>query len=387
MNKTIPIEDALKRVHLPIESANGLPNSCYVEHSAFERDRDCVFAPGWISIGFGSDVPANWAVPVELMGYPLLITRDKNNTLRVFHNVCSHRGMQLVTEPGKLGTGLIRCKYHSWTYNFSGDLIGTPSLGGPDINQHKDFNPEINGLKPVRTEVWLDNIFINLDNTAEPFENFLSPLMQHWSKWVTADALKEFKPATTHGKLELVVNCNWKLAIENFLEAYHLPWVHPGLNTYSPLSQHYDIKRGENFSGQGSSSYSSPSGADGSLSSWPEDQMKYAEYPVLYPNTLLGLQSDHFFTMTILPISETESLERVQLMFLGEVAEDNKYDAHRKSVLEGWREVFAEDIFAVEGMQQGRRSPAYQGGVFSPVMDQHTLHFHQWIATRIARDL
>ena len=95
------------------------------------------------------------------------------------------------------------------------------------------------------------------------------------------------------------------------------------------------------------------------------------------------MQSDHFFTMTILPIDETTSLERVQLMFLGEVATDAKYAEHRKSMIESWREVFSEDIFAVEGMQAGRQSPAYQGGVFSPVMDQHTLHFHQWIARRI----
>ena len=88
--------------------------------------------------------------------------------------------------------------------------------------------------------------------------------------------------------------------------------------------------------------------------------------------------------MTILPISETTSLERVQLLFLGEVASSEEYASHRQSLLESWREVFSEDIFAVEGMQAGRQSPAYQGGVFSPVMDQHTLHFHQWVAKRLS---
>ena len=78
MNKKIDLESPLKRVHLPIESASGLPNECYTEHSAFEQDRELVFAPGWSCIGFGSDVPAEWAVPIELMGLPLLITRDSN---------------------------------------------------------------------------------------------------------------------------------------------------------------------------------------------------------------------------------------------------------------------------------------------------------------------
>ena len=386
MNKPSLVSHTLKRVHAPIANATGLPNSCYTSEDAFRLDRDAVIAPGWSCIGFGSDVPAGWAVPVELMGLPLLITRDKEGRIRVFHNVCSHRGMKLVTAAGKLGTGLIRCPYHSWAYDFKGELRGTPMIGGTDKNEHKDFDPSVNGLKPVRCTVWMDNIYINLSGDAQPFEEFIKPLLQHWSKWVTPESLNELQPAASAGKLELLVNCNWKLAIENFLEAYHLPWVHPELNSYSPLSEHYDIEPGENYAGQGSNSYTSPAGSDGSISTWPEKQQQFAEYPVLYPNSLLGLQADHFFTMTILPLSESESLERVQLMFLGEVATSIKFEAHRQAALDSWRDVFREDIFAVEGMQQGRYSPAYGGGVFSPVMDRNTLHFHQWVARQIAPD-
>ena len=383
MNQETKIKLNLDRVMQPIESANGLPNECYTQAVSFQLDRDRVLAPGWVCIGFGSDVPDNWAVPINFMGFPILLTHNAEGVLRVFHNVCSHRGMQLVSEPRKLGTGLIRCKYHSWTYDFDGNLKGTPSIGGTDRDSHDDFDPSTNGLKPIRSEVWMDNIFVNLSNDAEPFQQFIAPLMKRWGKWVSAETLAEFAPGVK-AKMELVVNSNWKLAVENFLEAYHLPWVHPGLNSYSPLEKHYDIDLDENFSGQGSSSYSTPGGATGSISSWPADEKNFAEYPAVYPNTLLGLQSDHFFTMTILPVSETTSLERVQLLFLGEVASSEEYAPHRQSLLESWREVFSEDIFAVEGMQAGRQSPAYQGGVFSPVMDQHTLHFHQWIAKRLS---
>ena len=382
MNQETKISLHLDRVLQPIETANGLPNECYTGSAAFRLDRDHVMSNSWACIGFGSDVPVDWAVPVNFMGYPILLTRNSEGELRVFHNVCSHRGMQLVTEAGKLGTGLIRCKYHSWTYDFAGNLKGTPMIGGTDSNQHKDFDPTVNGLKPIRAELWMDNIFINLSGDAEPFKDFIAPLTNRWSKWVTPETLAELSPGID-AKMELVVKSNWKLAVENFLEAYHLPWVHPGLNSYSPLEKHYDIDRGKNYAGQGSSSYTTPAGDTGSISSWPANEKNFAEYPVLYPNTLLGLQSDHFFTMTILPIDETTSLERVQLMFLGEVATNAKYAEHRKSMVESWREVFSEDIFAVEGMQAGRQSPAYQGGVFSPVMDQHTLHFHQWVARRI----
>ena len=382
MHQESKIHLQLDRVLQPIESARGLPNECYTDTAAFRLDREHVMAKSWVCVGFGSDVPQNWAVPVNFMGYPLLLTRGSDSVLRVFHNVCSHRGMQLVSEAGKLGTGLIRCKYHSWAYDFKGKLMGTPMIGGTDQNTHKDFDPTVNGLKEIRTQVWMDNIFINLANNAESFEEFIAPLLHRWSKWVSPETLKELSPGTD-AKMEITVNSNWKLAVENFLEAYHLPWVHPGLNSYSPLEKHYDIDRGENYAGQGSSSYSTPTDDTGTISSWPANEKNFAEYPVLYPNTLLGLQSDHFFTMTIIPVDETRSLERVQLMFLGDIATDEKYAEHRESTVKAWNEVFSEDIFAVEGMQSGRQSPAYQGGVFSPVMDQHTLHFHQWVAKRL----
>ncbi len=383
MNQETKINLHLDRVLQPIESASGLPNQCYTSNATFELDRDHVMADSWVCVGFGSDVPESWAVPVNFMGYPILLTRNSDGQLRVFHNVCSHRGMQLVTEAGRLGTELIRCKYHSWAYDFEGNLKGTPMIGGTEHNTHKDFDPTVNGLKPIRSEVWMDNIFINLSNNAEPLNDFIAPLMNRWSKWINPETMQELSPGIG-AKMELTVKSNWKLAIENFLEAYHLPWVHPGLNSYSPLEEHYDIDRGENFAGQGSSSYSTPAGNTGTISSWPESERNFAEYPVLYPNTLLGLQSDHFFTMTILPIDETTSLERVQLLFLGDVATDDRYKEHRASMVDSWTEVFSEDIFAVEGMQAGRQSPAYQGGVFSPVMDQHTLHFHQWVAKKLA---
>ena len=266
MNQETKIKLHLDRVMQPIESANGLPNECYTQAASFQLDRDCVLAPGWVCIGFGSDVPDNWAVPVNFMGYPILLTRNAEGVLRGFHNVCSRRGMQLVSEPRKLGTGLIRCKYHSWTYDFDGNLKGTPSIGGTDKDSHENFDPSTNGLKPIRSEVWMDNIFVNLSNEAEPFQDFIDPLMKRWGKWVSAETLAELSPGVD-AKMELVVNSNWKLAVENFLEAYHLPWVHPGLNSYSPLEKHYDIDLDENFSGQGSSSYTTPGGATGSISS------------------------------------------------------------------------------------------------------------------------
>jgi choline monooxygenase len=98
---------------------------------------------------------------------------------------------------------------------------------------------------------------------------------------------------------------------------------------------------------------------------------------------LLGIQADHAFAMIVEPQASDLSMEHLRLYYVGEEAVGDQHAASRNATLESWRVVFAEDIDAVEGMQSGRRSPGYGGGVFSPVMDNPTHHFHQWMARKL----
>ena len=182
------------------------------------------------------------------------------------------------------------------------------------------------------------------------------------------------------------VQCNWKLAVENYCESYHLPFIHPDLNRYSRLEDHYDIMIEDRFGGQGSWTYNLSGDAGVSLPTvpeWPVERQKEAEYVSFYPNVLLGLQADHAFVMIIEPKSASSSTEHLRVYYVGDEALEDQYEGCRKSVLESWRVVFQEDVAAVEGMQRGRLSPGYEGGVFSPVMDNPTHHFHKWVANRL----
>ncbi|MFT5810469.1 MAG: choline monooxygenase, partial [Rubritalea sp.] len=100
-------------------------------------------------------------------------------------------------------------------------------------------------------------------------------------------------------------------------------------------------------------------------------------------NVLLGIQADHAFVMIIEPVSPNKSIEHLRLFYVGVEALNDDLAASRNATLESWRVVFSEDIDAVEGMQRGRSSPGYKGGVFSPVMDNPTHHFHQWVAHKL----
>lgn len=377
------LHDVLK----PIEQATGLGNAFYTDEAYFKTERDLVLGQGWACIGFASDVGANGFVkPIDFMGLPLLLMRNREGALQVFHNVCSHRGMKLVQEAGEI-QGLIRCPYHSWTYDLNGALKGTPHVGG--INQHKDprFACEKHGLKPLRSQVWMDMVFVNLSGTAPAFEEIIRPLTERWSQFLGDDGMSLLNAPISDGAMSIEVNCNWKLAVENYCEAYHLPWVHPSLNSYSRLEDHYNIMFDGNFAGQGSYAYNLADVEGTSLPTfpaWPAERMRNAEYVAFFPNVLLGIQADHAFAMVLEPQAPNKTVEHLRLFFVGEdAARKDIYAASRHAILSAWRVVFSEDIGAVEGMQAGRQSPGYQGGVFSPEMDVPTHYFHQWTARKV----
>ena len=384
ISQKIPLQ-AIKRAQNPIEAASGLPNAAYADPELFGFERDNVFSKTWAGLEFASQLPEKgYAKPIDFMGLPLLIVRDRSDQIKVFHNVCSHRGMVLVDEPGPV-RNLIRCRYHSWSYDLDGDLKSTPHIGGVGENSAPGFSCAGNGLKAVRCAQWMGIIFVNISGDATDFEDFIGPLHKRWEKLSGHATLNKLQVADTHSELQLSIKANWKLAMENYCEAYHLPWVHPGLNSYSPLEQHVNLEINEYMSGQGTLNYTLSEVSGHSLpafSEWPQDKLSEGEYISLYPNLMLGLQVDHAFAIILQPQSCAETLEKLQISYVNQAATEEPMAACRKAVLAAWKEVFEEDVFAVEGMQRGRSSPGFNGGVFSPVMDVPSHVFHSWVAKR-----
>lgn len=378
--------DGLEAVLADTATASGLPNDCYTGEHAAALERERVFGRSWSCVGRASDVPRKGEVmPVDLYGLPLMLVRDGEDRVRVFHNVCSHRGQLLVREPCKV-QGMIRCPYHSWTYGLDGTLRGTPHLGGVGRHEHAGFDRSQHGLKPVRSQVWADQVFVDLSGAAPAFDDCIAPLVARWRPFWGDDGIDLLRITQDGSCMEMEVAANWKLAVENYCEAYHLPWVHPGLNTYSKLEDHYNIAGTPGFSGQGVSAYNLVDVAGTALPkfpAWPATRERTAEYVSLFPNLLLGLQADHFFTLLIRPVTPSLTREELRIYYVGDEGRQDRYDASRRAVLESWRVVFGEDVWAVEGLQAGRRSPAFRGGVFSPAMDVPTHDFHRWVAERL----
>ncbi|MEM8538988.1 MAG: aromatic ring-hydroxylating dioxygenase subunit alpha [Pseudomonadota bacterium] len=372
------ILNALDTVRRPVESANGLGNAHYTDTAMFNLEKHAVLCANWAGLAVVDDVPENGdAQPMSFLGIPLLLIRDRAGQVRVFQNICRHRGMILVSEPRKI-RGAIRCPYHSWCYGTDGRLVGTPHVGGPGHNTHEAINKDTLGLIEVRSHVWFNTVFINIDGNAPAFEDQHADLIARWSG---------FDGALHHGGADsrfiLDVKTNWKLAVENYCESYHLPWVHPGLNSYSRLEDHYNIIEKDRFSGQGTLVYKQLRSETGAvLPDFPGLDPKWldgGEYITVYPNVMLGVQRDHAFAIVLEPVSLNQTREHIHLFY----ATPDTDPAMRATNAALWKGVFEEDIFVVEGMQQGRNAPGFDGGRFSPVMDGPTHCFHDWVAGQI----
>lgn len=364
-----------------VDVANGLPNAHYIDATVFAQESDTVLKSNWAGLAVAADVPeVGDAKPIEFLGIPLILIRGKDDVVRVFENICRHRGMKLVSEPKRI-EGAIRCPYHSWCYSTKGKLVSTPHVGGAGHNTHEAIDKSTLGLNEVRSHIWRDVVFINISGDADPFEVVHADLMSRWA---------EFEQPLYHGgadsQFTLDVNTNYKLAVENYCESYHLPWVHPGLNSYSRLEDHYNIVEYGKYSGQGTLVYRQFQDDDGDAAfpdfaglsdKWNEG----AEYITVYPNVLLGAQRDHAFAIVLEPKAHDRTVEHIHLYY---ASEDTKPTNRAKNAAM-WKEVFEEDIFVVEGMQAGRHAPQFDGGRFSPAMDEPTHCFHDWIARQVTQ--
>jgi len=369
---------ALDAVRRPVEQAKGLPNAHYTDPDVHQTEASSVLHATWAGLAVGADIPeAGDAKPIEFTGIPLLLLRDKDGDVRVFQNICRHRGMILVDAPRKI-EGAIRCPYHSWCYSTKGALVSTPHVGGAGHNTHDAIDKDTLGLIEVRSHVWRDIVFINLDGQADPFDLTHAELIERW---------RDHDQPLHHGgpdsRFTLNVNTNWKLAVENYCESYHLPWVHPNLNSYSRLEDHYNIESYGHYSGQGTRVYRQLT--DDAGQRFPDFAGlgafwdKGAEYIAIYPNVLLGAQRDHAFAIILEPLAHNKTAEHIHLYY----AAPQTIDALRIKNAAQWKEVFEEDISVVEGMQKGRAAIGFDGGRFSPAMDSPTHCFHDWVAKKL----
>lgn len=207
------------------EVGNGpIPTASCTSPEFYAREVEKVFKRTWLQVGRIEEVPKAGSYKLKLLEFAstaALIIHGKDGKIRAFHNTCSHRGNTVVVPEGEETFGSNRvwsCRFHAWTYNDQGQLIKVQE----EERFPPCFNKEENGLTPIHCEVWEGFVFINLDpNPVKPLVEYLGGIGEHF-KGFPYDKIAHTYSYYTH------LNCNWKVGLDAFAEAYHVNTIHAG---------------------------------------------------------------------------------------------------------------------------------------------------------------
>ena len=363
----------------PTGEAGGLPAAAYWSADFLALENERLFARNWICIGLAEDVPAPGSLhPVMAAGKALILARDLAGELRVFHNFCRHRGMRLV-DAARADAKAIICPYHAWSYGLDGALLKTPHVAGIDRHDRAALPRTLPGLAPVRHAVWGPLVFADLSGAAAPFAEHMGPLMRRWAAY-------DFAMLRRGATLHYEIACNWKLVIENFIDLYHVPYVHPSLNGYCAMKDHYLVHDNDVFMGQGLNAYAPEDGAVGALPAFPGAPPGAASFMDafgVFPNLCMTLFHDNLRVIVVEPDGPTRTRERVEVFFVGRGATDPALAEARAVLVERFGAFNAEDIGVVEKLQRSHESSAFDGGHFTPVLDGAVHRFHRLVASAV----
>lgn len=360
--------DTYRATRVPVELATTLIPDAYRSEAFYTIEQDRVFTRGWVCVGYTDQVrqPGDTFI-CTVAGQPLLLTRDRDGRLRAFYNVCRHRGSQLLTCDGH--QGVIRCPYHHWGYGLDGQLLGTPYFKGMDIPtdqqeafrlaEVKNFDKRDYGLLPVRADSWGCFAFVNLDGQARPLRDWLGDLPGRLSRH-PLDALRLVR------RRPFRIQANWKLIAENFMEYYHLPWVHPELCNVSGFKDHYRYQGPGMYTGMTTSPLTrDPSTVSFDLPVMPglnETEAVSAYWILICPNLALFLLPNHLFTLLFHPDGVGRTIESADLLVHPTALDAPDAEREIDKVLSFWAMVNDQDVRAVELVHNGLQARAYPGG-------------------------
>src|SRR5258708_6220346 len=352
-----PIADDYRQdLEALIDKGQGLPGRYFTDEAFFAVERRRVFEASWTCIGLSADVGFKGDMcAVTLLGYPLLMVRD-GETLRVFHNVCSHRGAVLLPDGARSGPRIV-CPYHTWAYKLNGDLVSTPHVGGAGVHTCEGFEPGRLGLRSIRCAEWAGHVFVNLSGTAPEFADWIRPADQRFGAVAWQDLRRDVALAR-----KVDVAANWKIICENFVESYHLPPVHRVLHSVNPMEKHYQILGGHSYLGQGGTAYDGDAIAGSILPQVKGIASTRYDSLNVFPHLIIAPLADVTFSIIVLPQSAARTRERVEFFFAGDEALHDRFAGPRHTAAEFVSSVNAEAISIVESLHRGRRSPAFPRG-------------------------
>jgi choline monooxygenase len=341
-----------------IAFAATLPSRAYFDPDILAAEKRRVFGRTWNLVGHLNQVTRPGDFFTSTIGdEPLVVARGIDQTLRAFSNVCRHRAGPVASGAGNRKS--LQCGYHGWTYALDGKLLTTPEFDGVEC-----FNKDEICLPAFKVDQWSSLIFANLDRMAPTLADVLGDLPAR----IKHRDLSQMKLAA---RSEWQVSCNWKVYVDNYLEGYHIPIVHPGLNRELDYAN-YRVETARYYSIQ-HSPIRRREGQRINLTGTPADYD--AQYFWLFPNLMLNVYPDNYSTNLILPLGPETTLTVFEWFTL-EPGSDEAKTALEKTI-EFSDEVQREDIAICEAVHRGLRSATYERGRYSVKRENGVHHFHR----------
>ena len=341
-----------------IENQFTIPSKWYFENSYLEREKTEIFLKEWQLVGSRTQIRNPGEILLaEVADNPIIVICQKDNTLKAFYNVCQHRGGPLAYE--NCSVSKLQCKYHGWVYELNGNLKNARGFNKTELNV-EDF-----GLKPIHVTEWMGQVFVNLSNSPQDLHRHIDEIKTLTSPIDFSDYVFKFRESYQ-------IKCNWKVYMDNFLEGFHIPFVHPELNKVIDYKS-YKTEVYERFSLQWCplDSELSPYGKSAN------SKENKAFYFTIFPNIILNIAPGRLQTNIVEPKNSKTCVVHFDYHF------DNPEKADIEKDSEFSEMVQQEDILICENVQKGLESKGYDRGKLSPLNEQGVFHFQSLVKSSL----
>ena len=376
-------EDGVRQAFSEIEGTSGLPNAAYQDPRWLALEIEKIFCRNWVFVGTDGELAEVGSIkPLEIAGTAIFIVRGDDGEVRAFHNVCRHRGTQLIDAPCKRKN--IVCPYHAWGYRLDGTIRSRPHFYGPDqIEKFPEKGDARLNLYAIRMASWNGCHFIDLSGDAPDLHDWLKPMLDRTAAF-------DFSQIRWIGKKSYTIKANWKLILENWMEGYHVFAAHPRLIAHAPMNVRWS---GEWMEHVFYNDYIAPKisvGRGDALPHYPnlsEEEARRGMWFAAFPNFAAEVYADQFVVMTEYPVAPDETLEELHFFVVGDEAQsDPKCAAGRQQLIDMWHDLNVEDVQILERLQRGRRSPAFEGSNMSPIWEVPAHQLSQQVVQAICKE-
>ena len=347
------------------ERSHTLPATWYTDAAIFELEKEHIFYRNWWYAGPASAVaePGSYFT-IRVVDQAVFVIRDTGGVLRGFYNVCSHRAHRLLDGAGRKDS--IACPYHGWTYETNGCFKGARG-----VDTVSEFDRQAANLKPVRVEILVGLVFVNLDPNASDLTKIGQDMRQDMNSHCPGiDRL-----VLTH-RHEVATSANWKTLVDNNLESYHVAVAHPVLVDLLDYAS-FDVWESEYTT---SHTMTNTNQDNAAYRVGANDPVKRALYTWLWPNTAFFIAPgrNNLAIFHMVPTGPETSLQCWDFYF-----ENENLDAAEQAYLDYTiKTLIPEDTGLYESVQQGFHSRGYTQGRMvvnrdHPEWSEHHTHMFQ----------